>query len=140
MYTATLQKAEVVKGEGKVNTIVEITDGVTTFTKSFVVGLREPDVLAKVAQQAKHFIEGLENADATVAAVPLGVIDLASVPTTIASQAELNRSAWVLNYNKLVAASKMVDLGIFPNTHPQYVALKNKVTADFNPAYISAII
>lgn len=139
MYTATLQKAEVVKGEGKVNTIVEITDGVTTFTKSFVVGLREPNVLAKVAQQAKHFIEGLENADAAVAAVPLGVLDLASVPTTIATQAELDRNAWIINYNRLLAASKMVELGIFTDTQPQYVALKNKVAADFKPAYLNFI-
>ncbi len=139
MYTVTLQRAEVVKGEGKINTIVEISDGVATFTKSFVVGLREPDVLARVAQQVKHFIEGLENADAAVAAVPLGVIDLANVPTTIATQAELDRNAWIVKYNRLVGAKKMVDLGIFSDTQPQYVALKNQVTSDFRPAYINFV-
>lgn len=139
MYTATLQRAEVVKGEGKVNTIVEISDGTTTFTKTFTIGLREPDVLAKVAQQAKHFIEGLENADAAVAAVPLGVLDLASVPTTIATQAELDRNAWMVSYNRLLSAKKLVDLGVIADTLPAYVALKNKVATDFKPAYVNFI-
>lgn len=139
MYTATLESTVVKQAEGKIDAVVSITDGTNTFKKVFTIGLRSDDVELAIKQQVKHFIEGLENADAKVVAVSTGAIDLTAIPTTVATQAELDRLAWLVNYHRLVGAKKMIDLGIFPDTQTQYVALKNKVTADFKPAYINFI-
>lgn len=138
MYTATLQKTDV-RPEGKIDAIVVISDGKNAFTKVFTIGLREKDVDAAIKEQVKHFIDGLENADAKVALVTNGVLDLSSVPSTVATQAELDRNAWIVSYHRLVGAQKMIDLGILSDTQPQYVTLKNKVIADFKPAYVNFV-
>ena len=114
MYTATLKNTEIRKSEGRIDASVELSDGVTTFTKVFTIGLRESDVMEAVKRQVKHFIEGLENA-------------------------ELDRNVWIDNYQRLVGAKKMLDLGIFTETEPKYVALKDKVVNGFKPSYINFV-
>ena len=139
MYTATLKNTEIRKSEGRIDASVELSDGVTTFTKVFTIGLRESDVMEAVKRQVKHFIEGLENADQKVAPVATGVLDLTAVPSSVATQAELDRNVWIDNYQRLVGAKKMLDLGIFTETEPKYVALKDKVVNGFKPSYINFV-
>jgi len=139
MYTTNLQSIEVKKAEGKIDAIVEISDGTTTFKKVFTIALREEDVENKIKLQVKHFIEGLQNADTVVAPVTMGAIDLTKVPSTLPTPAETQRYNWTVDYNRLVGAQKLIDLGVISNTLPEYLALKNKVITNFKKEYVNII-
>jgi hypothetical protein len=58
------------------------------------------------------------------------------VEPTPPTQAELDKQAWDANWAKLQLVDKLIDAGVLTGQETQIVALRNKVKADFKPAYL----
>lgn len=131
-WTARLESAERIGLDAVVRVVY--TDGVQTIAET----LRSADG-KQIKQTARNRLAQLAAADAYVAAAAPGVIDVsepAPVVPTPPTQAELDRAAWLLDYQRWLKVKTGIDAGIIDATAAAVVALKSKVIAGFKPAYV----
>lgn len=127
MYTATL-KNRVIEG-GKICWVVEFTNGTDVWSESFNVN-RYTELQPRVANRLAE----LNYVDTFTID---GVID-STVPAIIQpTQAEIDRSTWLRDFDILKKANDLITNGVIVNTAPAYVAHKNKVATNFNVEYIN---
>lgn len=128
MYTAKL-KDRVIEG-GIIRWVVEFTNGANVWTESFQVtkyALLQDRVAKRLAEL--NFVD----------TYTVGT-DISSVivdPNPVKTQAEIDMDTWFRDWRNFENATKLVNLGIIADTLPAYVTLKNKVSTNFKPVYVT---
>ena len=113
---------------------VEFTDGVNSVTNEFQFSLDE--TVPNMKKRVKEYLDDLnyESPDITgdiADYTPEAEADTA--PTA----AELAKTQWNADLAKLKEVQELIDLGVLDGTETPVVTLRNKVKADFKPAYIA---
>lgn len=129
MYTATL-KNRLIEG-GKIRWVVEFTNGSDSFTESFNVN-KYSDLQPKVAIRLSelNFVDTF-----TID----GVIDPTVPVLTPPTQAELEKSTWLRDWEILKRANELIANGVIADTLPAYVSHKAKVITNFKTGYINSL-
>ena len=127
MYTAKL-KNRLIEG-GKIRWVVEFTNGTDVFIESFNVN-KYTDLQPRVALRlAELNYVDTYTIDAT--------IDPTVAEPTQPTQAEIDRSTWLRDFEILKKANDLISNGVITNTAPAYLAHKNKVSTNFKVEYIN---
>jgi len=127
MYTATL-KNRLIEG-GKIRWVVEFTNGTDTWTESFNVN-KYSDLQPRVAYRLAE----LNYVDTFTID---GVVDPTIPEVVQPTQAEIDRSQWLRDWEILKRANELIAQGVIVNTLPVYVAHKNKVSTNFKVEYVN---
>lgn len=104
------------------------------FVKDF--SFRLTDTLEVMKKAVGSYLAELN----TVADVlPDGAVDTTVTPPvdTPPTQAKLDRTAWEVNFAKLKKVQELIDCGALTGDETAIVTLRNKVKADFKPAYLA---
>ena len=114
---------------------VEFTDGTTTFTETV-----KPQDEAGLKYWLKQRLSSL-NSITTLSTIALNsTLDLESPEVDTRTQAEKDRDAWLVKYNRWVSIkNNLIDTGVVPANNPQAVAFLDDVKAGFKQAYINFI-
>lgn len=131
MYTATILKKNFQNGHFKVD--VQFTNGVETWPMNLNV-VSENDL----KRQVRNELNRLNALEVFAEALPIGVYDPAETPVTPETPEQIEKNAWVRNYNKLEQLTKLHNLGgLRPNIVADLDTLRATVAADFKKAYIA---
>lgn len=127
MYTAIL-KNRLIEG-GKIRWVVEFTNGTDIFTESFNVNKYtelQPRVANRLAEL--NYVDTFIIDD---------VIDSTAPKVVQPTQAEIDRSAWLRDWEILKKANELIAAGVIADTLPAYVTHKTKVQTNFKVGYIN---
>lgn len=110
--------------------LVEFINGEgSTLERDMQFSIDATDV--QVKQAFKSFLNELNH-------VPTPITDLEYTELTpeTPTQAELNKQAWEADFAKLEKVKRLIDCGVLTGNETQITTLRNKVKADFKPAYL----
>lgn len=94
--------------------------------------------MADIARHAKREIKRLEQADANLATIIVGDIDLTGVEDVPPTAAELAKQEWFRDFGRLEALTRLQTLGALPADKVDRLnTLRAKVADGFKPAYIA---
>ncbi len=135
MYTATLVSKTIQRERQRILVVVDII-GETTERKEFSFSLNT--TLDQIKKTINQYITELEQAQSLATNLNEGNLDLTVTPPvdTPPKQAELDRTAWEVNFAKLKKVQELIDCGALTGGETAIVTLRNKVKADFKPAYL----
>lgn len=126
-------KGKVQEG-GNMRFFVTFTDGATSLQKEIIQPLGGVNVEAFKREVGK-ILSDLNNPTT----ISDGQIDTTPEPETPKTPSEIDRDAWLQDWNNLVSANKLIDAGVIDATLPAYVALKAKVKTNFKNGYINLV-
>ena len=135
-YTTKITNKTVDKESQMTVLDVEFTKGETVFTKQLRVALS--DTMDDIKRKIKGYITQLEAGQTNADTITVGDLDLSAVDLS-KPQAEVDKSEWFMNWEKLQLAKILVDHGVFPETNKKYTDLQAKVKTDFKPEYIDLV-
>ena len=135
MYTAKIRNKEEI--EQGIKLTVEFDNGTKSF-EEIVIPQDKVGFNHWVASRIKSLntLEELKEEDNIDKVVD--VVDL-STETDNLTQAEIAKQAWFEDYSKLIDVQKLIDLGVLSGSEKKIVELREKVKADFRPAYLNLI-
>lgn len=138
MYTAKILRRTADKQLKKlyVDIAYHLDGGVTpeaTETKEFGIEAS----LTDIARHAKAQIARLEKADANIAAIVEGDIDLTLAVDVVPTADEIAKQEWFRDFGRLERVQQLIDLGVLTGTETPVVNLRNKVKADFKATYVA---
>ena len=135
MYTATLVSKTIQREKQRILVVVDII-GETTERKEFSFSLNT--TLEQIKKTINQYITELEQAQSLATNLNEGNLDLTVTPPidTPPTQVELDRTAWEVNFAKLKKVQELIDCGALTGSETAIVTLRNKVKADFKPAYL----
>lgn len=113
---------------------VRYKNGPDEFTDTVPLGPGGPD---HVRARVKEKVAELEARQSDLGLLTIGPAADPAVPSP--TQAELDREAFIANYSKWRRVKAAIDMGVITGNEPQVAALRNKVQADFRPAYLDVI-
>lgn len=93
--------------------------------------------MADIARHAKREIKRLEQADANLATIVVGDIDLTGVEDVPPTAAELAKQEWFRDFGRLERVQQLIDLGVLTGSETAVVNLRNKVKANFKATYVA---
>lgn len=93
--------------------------------------------LTDIARHAKAQIARLEKADANLASIVVGDIDLALAVDVVPTQAELDKQEWFRDFGRLEQVQRLIDLGVLTGSETAVVNLRNKVKTNFKATYVA---
>lgn len=129
MYTAKIKSKT--PENGLVLVEVEFTNGATTVTESIKPASYE---------NLKDMVRSRLNALNSAAEIDARPIDEVIVTTTIQTQAEIDRDAWLKDYRTWVKVkTQLIDTNILIGNETAVVALQTKVKNGFKAAYLDFI-
>ena len=133
-WTPTLKTVEKIRGQ--LHVVIGYSDGTINFNEDFFT--TSPQALNDVVARR---IGELTALDTYASSLTVGAaISTVPTPPTPPTQAELDRSAWLTNYRKLVKAKEtLVDVGVITASNPTYVALLSTVQAGLQASYLDYI-
>lgn len=136
MYTATLVSKTIQREKQRILVVVDII-GETTERKEFSFSLNT--TLDQIKKTINQYITELEQAQSLATNLNEGNLDLTVTPPvdTPPTQAELDRTAWEADFAKLKKVQELIDCGALTGSETAIVTLRNKVKADFKPAYLA---
>lgn len=111
---------------------VEFVENGNLLTQTFQFSLNTS--LEDIKRAVKSYLDELN------AVIPDLTGDLSTVtePTPeVPTQAKLDRQAWEADFAKLEKVRRLIDCGVLTGNETQIVTLRNKVKADFKPAYLA---
>lgn len=135
MFTAIKLGDSVDKQTRRRTVTIQFTEGEQVFVKDFSFAI-DTELL-----EIKKVIKGyLDEINTVVPVLTDGAIDLTDVvkpqpPTP--TPAELALADWESNLEKLKRVQELITLGVLTGNETAVVNLRNKVKADFKPAYIA---
>jgi hypothetical protein len=131
MFTATITSKNFTEGEMQV--LVEFSNGTQTKIKAFTV-LSEQNL----KRQIKDELVRLNELEVFAVALLLGSYDPSDAPVIPPTQAEIDKSTWFRDFNRLEQVTKLNTLGGMPATWSTDLAtLTTKVQTDAKKAYIA---
>lgn len=135
MYTVKITGKTLNKAQNTLTVNVDVTNNGETFSKSFAV----PDNASfiEVKRTIKRYIERLELADASIASITEGTIDLATITQENPTQAQIEKSEWFADFRRLEQVQRLITLGALTGNETPVANLRNKVKDNFKPAYIA---
>lgn len=140
MYTANIINRDVDKLNQNVVILVRFTEDADTFDKkfNFSPGITLDDIKRRIKQE----IDRLEAVKTASNLVTNGDIDLTGITgETTQTQADLDRAAWVEDWNKLMSAQRLLDHGVVLNA-AQNTAIANvrtRLGQNFKVEYLGLI-
>jgi len=123
MWTATLTNTT--KNFNNIDYVVEFTDGTDTFSKTYKYSILDAHAESAKSKVKSHLYKLNNPTD-----LATGAIDTTTATPTA-------QELWNEDLLKLEYVQHLIDLGVLNGTETPVVALRNKVKADFKPAYIS---
>lgn len=130
MFTASITSKDF-KG-GVMQVVVQFSDGTDTVVKAFNIS-SENDL----KRQVKNEINRLNELSSFSKVLSVGAYTTPKSESTPPTQAQLDKEEWFRDFGRLENALKLVTMGVLNESTPALVALKNKVTTNFKPAYIA---
>lgn len=120
---------------------IEFTDGAMTFVERprFRNEATLEEIKAKIRQRLRA-LDDLTTSDAAL--VENALIDTAPTPPPPPPPLPADEQTfrdWLVFYDRLERAQRLVDLGVIPATAPKFVALKDKVQTDFQPIFLDKL-
>lgn len=136
MYTAKINRKDYVAGVLRV--FVDFTDGVTTISENCIP--QNEDGLKFWIKSRLETFNSASTIESTYAdGADVDVSDPVVTPPVL-TQAEIDQQEWLKDYAKWVKVkTTLIDTGVLTGSETQVVALKNKVTTNFKPAYLASI-
>lgn len=136
MYTATKLGDSVDKQTRRRTVTVLFSDGTSEFEKDFSFSI-ETELIA----MKKIVKDYLDETNFVVPDLADGDIDFTDIPaeevTPEPTAAELAKTEWCADLEKLKKVQELIDLGVLVGDETPVVNLKNKVKTGFKPAYIA---
>lgn len=135
MYTATkLSHADDKQTQRRIVTIkFEDLSIPHEFVKDF--SFRLTDTVEVMKKAVGSYLAEL---NAVPEVLPDGAVDTTVTPDVPVetTPAELARTQWETDFAKLEKVKRLIDCGVLTGNETQIVTLRNKVKADFKPAYL----
>lgn len=136
MYTATkLSHADDKQTQRRIVTIkFEDLSIPHEFVKDF--SFRLTDTVEVIKKAVGSYLAEL---NAVPEVLPDGAVDTTVTPDVPVepTPAELARTQWETDFAKLEKVKRLIDCGVLTGNETQIVTLRNKVKADFKPAYLA---
>lgn len=134
MYTAILNQTYKNQLTHRRIVIIDVTDGRSTFSKEFSFSLTATE--DDIKRTVKSYLDELNAPDVVLS----GAIDGYVPPVeSTKTKAELNREAWVKDWQNLQAAKKLEAHGVSVLTASQMTALQTKVKTTFKNEYVDSV-
>lgn len=136
MYTAKINRKDYVAGVLRV--FVDFTNGTDTYTEH-CIPQDENGLKFWVKSRLATYNAGAVIDTGYVDGSTIDVSDPVVTPPVL-TQAEIDQQEWLKDYAKWVKVkTTLIDTGVLTGSETQVVALKNKVTTNFKPAYLASI-
>ncbi len=132
MWTAKI--FQVAKVAGRLTVTVEYANGSEIFQESYSAD--KPD-LEWLKTQTRNRIANMTAAYSFGDSLTSGSVIGPTIPTPAApTQAEIDQTAFQVDYSRWQSVKRGIDAGVIDPTLPQVVALKTKVQTAMKPAYL----
>lgn len=136
MFTATKLGDSINKQTRRRVVTVRFSDGESEFEKDFSFNVEMTEMEMK--KVVKQYLDELNYVAPVIADGVIDVSDVQEEPVTPEpTPAELAKTQFDADVAKLEQIKKYIDLGVLTGNEAPVVALRNKVKADFKPAYIA---
>ena len=137
MWTAKLIKKNYIKGDDKIEVIVEYTDGVDTINQTYKITNPSREILKEIIKEKIENLNNLENLDNTLVK---GEIDLTETPIIPIALSDEEKT-FIENLKLFEKLKKMADYGLIQSDDSKFVNIKTQVIATLNnnPEWIKYI-
>ena len=137
MYTAQILSKSIQRSARQVVIDVEFSDGTNTFTHKFTFSF---DVtFDAVKQMIKQYINKLEQIDAAVDSIAIGVVDLTAVTDGSPTQADLDKRLWLQRDAIKDQVDKAIAKGYIAANNTKVTQLNTWLTNNFKPEYLDLL-
>lgn len=135
MYTPTIINKTYDQQSRQIVLDVEFSDGTTTISETIRFGADFD--FDKIKRNLKKRAEMLEEGDTNANTITTGIINLNSVQDDSRTPAERQADDWLRDFERLQKVQVLIDLGVLTGNETPVTALRDTVSTNFKPAYIS---